>query len=733
MFKEFDNENISPIVFNNRRVVSVSNDSPCASDVHFFTGVRSLGKIKFFDVNKPASFGLTLDTEIKYQFLYDKSTIPGSSFTAERTSGIFLSDADQVFQTSTNAATTAGHQAIFNWVRGYLYRNDKDYVNTATTALNSASTAISIGTIRLISTRRNLHQTKIQPGSIRLEMNVSNTSATGVITGTATGLVSALDIKNSFIGYNNKPTINSYFSAPWNHLAAAASAEGSAFDSLTSAMTIEAIIRPYDYGVILWRRLSSSGWAQSNVESQNAFMKLELTKSADNREDAFRFYIRSVTANGQFSEDFATQNVQASGLFVPEDAGVNIFDGHFHHIIVSWGVSGIDNTATTVESGAGNVFGYIDGYKLLNREQTEPRLGGEDAGGGPVIQANMFEQRVPIKTTTLSLNDIEDAAPSGNSIFLGISNYNRELNDTTGDRTTPGPLSADGNVEGQWDGQIQSLRMWNIRFNDGSTGVKDNIGQLVSNSTCAGISFNNFHNGTLTGSSNLVAWWLFNEINTTTADDRSSYSNSGTLYGRTSINLYDEKDNTLTGALVPEFSDLNLSAQTRTFLYFDKPESNIINKDIEQGRIVRAAFDGTEKRVGTVFYDLGIIALDADDENAKLNFLWPSSGTTGDFGFSVTGNLNSAINIERYRFVSLDVRGRLLLDSVASGSEFNFSQNPTALNPETGENNFDEPQSYINSVGLYNDDGELLAVAKLSQPVRKDTSRRITLQTKVDF
>ena len=78
-------------------------------------------------------------------------------------------------------------------------------------------------------------------------------------------------------------------------------------------------------------------------------------------------------------------------------------------------------------------------------------------------------------------------------------------------------------------------------------------------------------------------------------------------------------------------------------------------------------------------------------------------------------------------------RGRLLVDAVASGSEMNFSGNPTGVNPETGGSIFDEPASYITSIGLYNHTNDLLAVAKLSKPVRKDEATTLGGQVKLDF
>ena len=63
----------------------------------------------------------------------------------------------------------------------------------------------------------------------------------------------------------------------------------------------------------------------------------------------------------------------------------------------------------------------------------------------------------------------------------------------------------------------------------------------------------------------------------------------------------------------------------------------------------------------------------------------------------------------------------------------NFSGNPTGINPDTGGSIFDEPSSYITSVGLYNHTNELVAIAKLSQPVRKDQATTLQGQVKLDF
>ena len=43
------------------------------------------------------------------------------------------------------------------------------------------------------------------------------------------------------------------------------------------------------------------------------------------------------------------------------------------------------------------------------------------------------------------------------------------------------------------------------------------------------------------------------------------------------------------------------------------------------------------------------------------------------------------------------------------------------------------PQTYISSVGLYNDNNECVAVAKLSKPLQKDFTKELLLRVKLDF
>ena len=791
MYKAFNEFEIQPFPTNERTTVSISEDSPCASHVHVFTGIRSLGKINFFDLVDNVSFKTARSREVQYRWAFDQSVLLGqTSLTGRLVDGSFISSADERFISASNEGSVESHQDVFRLGQGYLYRNDIDLLEGAqsTSALRSSSSAnYDTSVIRQINVRKDLFKTSIDETSFRLELNNSNTSLTANIDGASantgyttiasgvfgsetpnvSGYTTALDIKNPFGGAEGTSK-RSFFGVPVSaalgNVFAVRNGQGytagNNLDTIKNACTIEAIIRPYQTdSTIYFRRLAST---QADFTKDN-FMKLELTQSADGRFPAFRFSIRSVTAAEEFVQDFAKLNIQASGLFVPNDVGINLFDGNFHHIVATWDILEVnDNTSAprqAPERGAGIVMGYIDGFKLQNREQVSPRLAGSDGAGGPTVQANMVENRIPIKTTPLHAGNVVDPGPSGNNVYIGASNYNRADGDRKGDH---GELAStfDARLGGLYDGQIQHLRVWNQRLVDGTTGFNTNVGQTItktpsttySGSGSLALSFTNFKHSTLTSTSasQIVSWWYFNNMNGVTGADicgglsgsttpmaadktGNLSSNTGTVVGNARVKLYDVRDTTL-GISGNTIADSQMLDVPRTFLYFDQPSAiNPVNNRLNQGRLLRNGIDGSSHRIGLVYYDLGLATIDGDDLNAKMEFTNPVSGTTGDFGFAVTGNLNTSINIERNVFGANTFRGRLILDATASGEEMNFAGNPSGYNPENNEPVFDVPTTYITTVGLYNHQNDLLAIAKLAQPVRKDDAINLTTQVKLDF
>ena len=785
-YKAFAENEINPRPFVEEQTISISEDSPCASHVHLLTGIRSLGKVNVFKSGTNPAFDEVDPKEIKYSWNFDNQVLPGQALTADLTTGVFLSSSDQDYRSSTNPNSRTSSQDLFRYAQGYLYRDDNDY--SSTTALVSSSSAdTKVSVLRQINIRKDIYHSSLKSAAFKMQINNSNTSLTAAVDGASSnakyttiasgifgsetpnvsGYTTALDLKNPFggdEGTGRKSFFGVSVTAALGDVFAVRNGQGytagNNLDSIREACTIEAIIRPMKSdSIIYFRRLASS----QDTLTKNKFMKMELTRSADNREPAFRFYIRDADTGGSFSEDFAQPDVQTSGLFVPADVGIDLFDGDFHHIVVSWDINEMEDPTNnaSADRGAGVIMGYIDGYKLQNKEQVFPRLMGADAAGGPTIQANMIDQRIPIKQTALYTAGIVNA-PTGNNVYIGASNFNRDDGVRTGDW---GPLvdQYDSQLEGLYDGQIAHVRVWNQRLLDGTTGFKDGVGKLIdldptdaqsNGSNPLGVSFTNFRNQALTGTSAaaIAAWWKFNNMNGITGADiagglsaQSSAaameadrtgnlsSNTGSVVGNGIVKLFDSK-NLVNGVSGNTITDLQVSGIPRDFLYFDQPQiNNPVDNKNTQGRLVRKTIQDSIKRIGLVFYDLGLATIDGDDPNARLDFTFPASGATGDFGFAVTGHNNTAFNFQRVLYHSQVDRGRLLVDAVASGSEMNFSSNTSGVNPETGGSIFDEPATYITSIGLYNHQNDLLAVAKLSKPVRKDQAITLGGQVKLDF
>jgi len=160
---------------------------------------------------------------------------------------------------------------------------------------------------------------------------------------------------------------------------------------------------------------------------------------------------------------------------------------------------------------------------------------------------------------------------------------------------------------------------------------------------------------------------------------------------------------------------------------------------------------------GLIYYQAGIACIDttlfnqmADGATAiqmhsgsnadKHNNLW------GDTNLLRSGTIDQAADAYRRRIHSISFNNTTELNSTiyfcrANASEFNYSSNPTYLTEskirvktDTGTNEFaNPPMSYVTTVGLYSPDNELLAVAKLSEPIKKTPINELNLRVRLDF
>jgi hypothetical protein len=72
-----------------------------------------------------------------------------------------------------------------------------------------------------------------------------------------------------------------------------------------------------------------------------------------------------------------------------------------------------------------------------------------------------------------------------------------------------------------------------------------------------------------------------------------------------------------------------------------------------------------------------------------------------------------------------------------TNKQFNYSNNPTFVSGSTGTFRFSSmlrnPSVYITTVGMYDNNNRLLAVAKLSKPLLKTFNRETLIKVKLDY
>ena len=140
---------------------------------------------------------------------------------------------------------------------------------------------------------------------------------------------------------------------------------------------------------------------------------------------------------------------------------------------------------------------------------------------------------------------------------------------------------------------------------------------------------------------------------------------------------------------------------------------------------------------GFVYPEAGIIILNGEALRNRTLAFWQegTSGTTNQERaaklYTSFKNSGGAFQVDSEERVS----SQFMFVRVKNG-EFNYSSNPSYIDTNGNLNNTtmsDSPTTYITTVGLYNDDNNLLAVAKLSQPLKKDFTTEALIRVKLDY
>ena len=231
----------------------------------------------------------------------------------------------------------------------------------------------------------------------------------------------------------------------------------------------------------------------------------------------------------------------------------------------------------------------------------------------------------------------------------------------------------------------------------------------------------------------------------------------------------------------PAYSNVDRTSTSGSTIFSDVGAASSI--EISYGGQVGNIIDTslTSQKVGLVFYDAGVVVLDAkkvisgSQHVSGIIAAVTGTGATASpasllnqtvIGSSLAGANQKATFIPDF-FVSAsidDIVKHFATCRFSSGSdtavtfqnitninstlafcratadEFNFSTNPTFTDDvgrirviDIGEETTQRSFAFVTSVGLYNAAGELLAVAKLSRPVEKNDERDLTFRVRLDF
>jgi hypothetical protein len=178
------------------------------------------------------------------------------------------------------------------------------------------------------------------------------------------------------------------------------------------------------------------------------------------------------------------------------------------------------------------------------------------------------------------------------------------------------------------------------------------------------------------------------------------------------------------------------------------PEYNVVSGSLIGGTTIKtaASAEGSAGSYGTFYPQLGIILLNPERLSGAPLKLVTASGSNVDnnnnqllfntFGNSHTGGGPGGQYFQMRRKEDITSKHYFVR---ATSRNFNATTNQTYYTESiAGTQQIipglrTNPKTYITTVGLYNSADQLLAVAKLSKPILKSSSREALIKVKLDF
>lgn len=162
--------------------------------------------------------------------------------------------------------------------------------------------------------------------------------------------------------------------------------------------------------------------------------------------------------------------------------------------------------------------------------------------------------------------------------------------------------------------------------------------------------------------------------------------------------------------------------------------------------------------IGLLYPNDGVLVLNAKllDKLVGLSVFGYNSGSISGVTLTPPGSVVSTTYNHQALFASIQQSNQPIIVRKSEyvpaqhyfvrvkNRDFNYSNNPTYVYDGTEDNIhsrgtirwsdfISDPRTYVTSVGLYNDNNELVAVAKLSRPAVKDFSTELLIKVRLDF
>ena len=170
---------------------------------------------------------------------------------------------------------------------------------------------------------------------------------------------------------------------------------------------------------------------------------------------------------------------------------------------------------------------------------------------------------------------------------------------------------------------------------------------------------------------------------------------------------------------------------------FASPEFNVVSGTIASGVGTAASAESADSGSYGAFYpSLGVILLNPDRIPLSTVDTVQASNTDSRNNRKMYDAITAGAYFQAKRQEEITSRHFFVR---AKSKKFNATTNETYYTQSVAGTKLVIPglrgdnRTYITTVGLYNDDNDLLAIAKLSQPILKTAAREALIKVKLDF